>query len=336
MAARENYMEILASEPPSLQGGGAMEVLPLDSRHAWIRLKLGTEHTDLMMAAFLSVPYPSGLRRLLAREPDLQAVVVDRIPPGLAETAAAEGISIIDRNGYGRVVRSGFVYVAPAPPRPSTLSGGSSRSPFAPKASRVVRLLLVAPRRRWRLTAIADEVGVDPGNTHRILASLLETGMVERDEDEYVVTDPGSLLEAWAEFNRWPRERIRLPVSGRLESTIRDLVEVLGDEVAISGEFAAERWAPSLPAQSALLHCFGRSAWERLGQDAASSSFSPPGHLPSGQLLVTLADAGMGQFGDVVDGFPLAHPVQVFIDLYRARDRGREAAEHLRHELLRY
>jgi hypothetical protein len=184
---------------------------------------------------------------------------------------------------------------------------------------------------------MAEEVGVDPGNAHRILASLLETGMVERDEDEYVVTDPGSLLEAWAESHRWPRERIRLPISGELGSTIRDLVEVLEGAVVISGEFAAERWTPYLPAQSALLHCFGRRAWERLGQqDAERPTYSPPGHLPSGQLLVTLADEGVAQFSEFIDGFPLVHPVQVYVDLFRARGRGREAAEHLRHERLPY
>jgi hypothetical protein len=299
-----------------------------------LRLSYGTGQTELL-AAYLSVPYPSGLRRLLAHETRLDAVVVDRISPGLTEEARAAGLAVLDRSGYGRVVRPGFVYVAPPPPRPPSFAM-SSRSPFAPKASRIVRMMLAEPAGRWRLSSIAASVDVDPGNTHRVLASLLETGMVERDEDEYVVTDAGSLLEAWAEFNRWPRERRRLPISGELEATMSDVLDVLEGSIAISGEFAAERWAPYLPAQSALVHCFARDAWDRLADVATGPAYAPPGQLPAGQILVTLSDEGVGQFGGVVDGFPLVHPAQAYVDLYRARGRGREAAEHLRRECLPY
>lgn len=334
MASHLSPLEALASKPRPLEGGGELSATPLDERHALVRLQYGSTAVDLL-AAYLSVPYPSGLRRLAAREPGLEAVVVDRIPPGLAEAASTAGIAILDRHGYGRVVRPGFVYVAAPPPRlgPRPVS---SRSPFAPKASRIVRMLLANPLGRWRLSSIADIVQIDPGNTHRVLASLLETGTVERDEDEYIVTDPGSLLEAWADSTRLPREQVRLPIAGTLASTIRDLLVVLDDSAVVSGELAAELLAPYLPAQSAVLHCFRREAWERLGQDAGAEHHRPPSDAQVGQLLVTFADEGVAQFHSTADGLPLAHPAQVYVDLSRARGRGREAAEHLRRELLGY
>ena len=39
-------------------------------------------------------------------------------------------------------------------------------------------------------------------------------------------------------------------------------------------------------------------------------------------------------FSDVRDGLPLVSPQQLYVDLYRDRGRGREAAEHVRREVL--
>jgi len=329
-------MHSVAAAPPELSGGVAIHVEPLDEGHALVALAAGGNRI-VLKAAYLTVPYPSGLRRLIAREPALDLILVDHARQGLIEAAAAADIAILDRLGHGRVVKPGFVYVAPAPPGASR-GAAPTRSPFAPKASRVVRTMLIEPMARWRLTSLAEQTVLNPGNVHRILAALLETGMVERDEDEYVVSDPGSLLEAWAESHRWPRDHVRLPVSGNLRGTLRDLMEVLDYSVVISGEFAAEAWAPYLPARRALIHCLSQDAWARIREEdsARANRFAPPGHLAEGQLAVVLSDEGVADHAQMVDGLPLAHPVQVYVDLFGDRGRGREAADHVRNARLGY
>jgi hypothetical protein len=324
-------MEALAEDPPALQGGGELQVWLADPRHARLLLNFGGARVELA-AAFLSVPYPSGLHRLLTREPDVDAVVVDRIPTGLIEAATDAGVAVLDRHGHGRVVRPGFVYVAP-PPRHTPAFSRSSTSPFAPKASRLVRALLVEPSMRWRLSSLAEAVDVDPGNAHRVLASLMTAGLLERDEDEYVTSDPGSLLEAWAEANRRPREQVSIPVPGALEDEIRVILPTLGPAAVVSGELAAERMAPYLPAQSALIHCYDRVAWERLAR-GITPRYIPEGSVLAGRLVVDLVDEGVAQFGETTNGLPLVHPVQAYVDLFGSRGRGREAGEHLRRELI--
>src|SRR5262245_60432781 len=87
--------------PPKLEGDVGLEVLPMEHD-----LRLRFLHKGVvaeLRAAFLSVPYPSGLRRLLAGRPEIEAVVVEHIPSGLDAAAREAGISYLDQQGNGMV-----------------------------------------------------------------------------------------------------------------------------------------------------------------------------------------------------------------------------------------
>jgi IclR helix-turn-helix domain len=327
----DNPLESFASRPPALQGGVQLQVDLLDPRSARLRVRHSGIAADLL-AAYLSVPYPSGLRRLLAQRPEVEAVIVDHLPSGLIHAAEESGIGVLDVHGYGRLVANGLVYVA-APPPASPARKRSATSPFAPKASRVVRALLaVDPGRHWRVSELAGLVEVDVGNAHRILASLVEMGLVERDEEAYLVVDPGSLLDAWAESQRPVSERVSI-ASEHLVSDLLELVAAASGEAVASGEFATELYAPHLPGGVAALHCFSSRAVEAVQRAGPALRFVPGGQ---GRIAVDLADPGVAQFGSLLQGLPVAHPVQVYVDLFRSRGRGREAAAHLRRELIAY
>jgi hypothetical protein len=319
-----------AQRPPQLDGDIELSVDLVDDRHGVVRLRQGGVVVELD-AAGLSVPYPSGLQQLLAREQDVDLIIVDRTPPGLRAAAEKAGLSYLDLNGGGRVVAAGLVYMAPSDP--AARIEGSRSSPFAPKSSRVVRTLLTDPHNRWRLSDIAALSHLNPGNVHRALAALVERGVVERDEDAYRVADPGSLLEAWADQHQQPRERVWAPCEGDLRGCARNLLGKLGANAVVSGELAAEELAPYLPAETAIVHCLDAEAFAALAaEDEPSLSFG----APRGPILVDLADAGYGAFSSKRNGLPLASPAQVYVDLTADRGRGREAAEHLRREALRF
>lgn len=337
MAAKKQNLLLrrLAHSPPKLEGGFQLHVAPADDRHA----RLTIEHDDgvraQLRAAVLSVPFPSGLVRLLATEPDIEVVLAERIPPGLAAAARERGVGYLDPHGRGFLKAPGLVYVATPGPDPAGILSPSRASPFAPKASRVVRALLSDAERRWRVSQVAASIGLNPGNVHRILASLQEVGLVERDRESYVVPDPGSLLEAWAEASRPARQQVSLARDGSLEKAVADLVAQLRGHAAVSGELAAELLAPHLPAQSAIVHCFDADAWERLhAENAPPSPWNPP--AAPGRLVVTLADEGIGQFGSSLHGLALVSPQQLYVDLARAPGRGRQAADEVRRQRLHY
>jgi hypothetical protein len=324
--ALDSPLERFALRPPALTGGVELRVQLVDPRSARLLLSHGDTRAELL-AAYLSVPYPSGLRRLLSQRPEVDAVIVDRVPSGLIQAAEEAGVGVLDVRGHGRLVAPGLVYVAPPPPSP----GGSRRSttsPFAPKASRVVRGLLVEPEQRWRVSDLAGFVDVDVGNAHRILGSLVEMGLVERDEETYLLPDPGSLLEAWAELQRRPREWLTI-ASDQLRGDLHELVRALSGQAVVSGELAAELHEPHLRSSVATLHCFSAGAVELLQHSGPALRF--PGRA-DGRIAVDVVDPGAAQFATLIEGLPIAHPVQVYVDLCRSRGRGREAAEHRRRE----
>ena len=329
---QQNPLRRLADRPPALEGGIAVGVELDDDQRGVVQLSHGDVAVRLR-AVGLSVPYPSGLERLLVADPDAQLVVVERAPRGLRIAAKAAGVSYLDLRGRGRVIAPGLVYVAEQFP---DLGGmvSSKSSPFAPKASRVVRVLLSNVGLPWRLSDVAALADLNPGNVHRALSALVDQGLVERDEDAYVVADPGSLLEAWAEQLQPSRDRVRLPVEGELRPFVADLVERFAGHAVVSGELAAENHAPYLPAESAVVHVLSADRFAEVDQQRDRYPLVPAAGPASGQVLVDLPDAGVGDFRVVKDGLPLASPQQVYVDLARDRGRGRDAAEHLRHAVL--
>jgi hypothetical protein len=328
----------LAKKPPALVGGVSLKVEAKDDRHADLRLEHDGHRLQLKAAA-LPVPYPSGLRALLAAEPDIEAVIVERIPPGLKAAAEELGIGYLDVRGGGRLVGPGFVYVAQ--PFPALPGVARKSSPFAPKASRVVRALLSEPERDWRLSDIAALVNLNPGNVHRALSALVEGGYVERDGDNYVIANPGSMLEAWADISSPARERVSIPAGDGLRKAIRGVIKDLDGNAVVSGEFAAELLAPHLPAKSAVIHCLDAGAWPAV---VSQVDERPSGNFPAvglmgpapGRLAIDLPDEGVAHFSRSVRGLEVVSPVQLYVDLYKQPGRGREAAEEVRRQLLGY
>ncbi len=106
---QDSVLRRFAQSPPTLGGDIELSVDLVDDQGVGsCRLRQGDLAVELD-AAGLSVPYPSGLQQLLAREQDVDLIVVDRAPPGLREAAEKAGLSYLDLHGGGRVVAAGLV-----------------------------------------------------------------------------------------------------------------------------------------------------------------------------------------------------------------------------------
>jgi hypothetical protein len=335
-SSEQNPLRRFAARPPAPEFGNVTFSASLldDGQEGTVRVT-HADQTVALRAAGLTLPYPSGLDRARARFPDAELFVVDRAPRGLRRAASEQGVNYLDLRGHGRVVVPGFVYVAE--PRPDVAGlVRNSASPFAPKASRVVRALLSDPSARWRLSDLAALSHSNPGNVHRTLSALVDSGVVERDEDSYVVADPGSLLEAWAEQKQVAREQVSVAVEGTLREDVERWLERLGGHAVVSGELAAEILAPYLPAESAIVHALSTDAFAAIEGNRARFPLLSGLAPGAGRLVLDLADEGVADFGTSAQGLPLASPQQVYVDLAGDVGRGREAAEHLRRHVLAY
>src|SRR5881296_1274965 len=77
------------------------------------------------------------------------------------------------------------------------------RSLFAPRATRVIRVLLVEPARAWRLEELAHAAAVSLGHAHNVVKRLEQLAWVEREESQKIrLGKPADLLESWASRTR--------------------------------------------------------------------------------------------------------------------------------------
>lgn len=75
---------------------------------------------------------------------------------------------------------------------------------FSRKASRVVRVLLISPKKGWTIKKLSKEAEVSLGFTHAVIMSLIDQGHVYRDDSYRLkVSDPVKLIQRWAAYHNY-------------------------------------------------------------------------------------------------------------------------------------
>jgi len=86
----------------------------------------------------------------------------------------------------------------------------SLRSLYAPKASRILRVLLANPIDRiWKVKELGEESGVSIGLVSNVKKLLDEREWIEDHEVGFSLSDPGALLREWAENYSYRNSRPR-------------------------------------------------------------------------------------------------------------------------------
>ncbi len=65
------------------------------------------------------------------------------------------------------------------------------RTLFAPKASRILRILLEEPRRAWTLTGLAEKTGVSLGQIFKVKERLLDLELMSSTDEGVILSKPG-------------------------------------------------------------------------------------------------------------------------------------------------
>src|SRR5213079_2603808 len=171
-----------------------------------VKFRLG-EQEYLLIAEVCSLGQPRQIRAAVTRLSDIRREVPAAYPLAAAVYIAPQSARILKTNNFGYVDLSGNCYVAlenvliekegKRNVRPSTRP---LRSLFAPRATRVVRVLLTEPHRAWRLEELARAAEVSLGHSHNVISRLEDLRWVERDHAQRLhLGKPADLLEAWRE-----------------------------------------------------------------------------------------------------------------------------------------
>src|SRR5438477_6785140 len=182
--------------------------------------KIGTQAADLLLKFRLggqehvfvvevsSLGQPRQIRAVVTRFQEIKREVPNAYPVATAVYIGPQSARILKSHGFGYVDLSGNCQLAfenvliekegKRNVRPSTRP---LRSLFAPRATRVVRVLLVEPGRAWRLEELGRAAEVSLGHSHNVIKRLEELAWVARDDRQrFRLSKPADLREGWFEL----------------------------------------------------------------------------------------------------------------------------------------
>lgn len=283
-----------------------------------------------------SVHFNDKVQRLKAaaqQENRIPLLAAPSLSPQRQEFLRGQGICFVDLSGNAWIKAPGVLIDH----RSSAKSAGGFRevnSPFADKASLVLRVMMEDPARAWGNNELAAQAGVSAGWASQICHRLEELRYAVRAEDRKLkLFRPQDIVEDWVEFYRLRKRqehRFRLPADsvGSVMKAVRDS-RCLRDHAALfSSQAGASLIAPHASFREVHVYSDGLPAslddWRRelALEDSASSE--------SNLVLVSPYYGVAGRYGSqVIEGFPLVSDLQLYLDLRSYPLRGEEAARDL-------
>lgn len=198
---------------------------------------------------------------------------------------------------------------------------------YAPKAERVLRVLLCNPGKEWKIKELAAESEVSLGQASNVKRALFDRELVSGKRGGFRLTDPVALLSAWAENYNYRKNEVRefysLKSISDIENTMAGYCNQRKINYALTGFSGAARIAPAVRYKKAMIHAadLGEDDFLKLSLKKVKSG----GNL----LLFTPYDDGIFYGSHPVDNTQVASDIQVYLDLQSFRGRGEEAAQVL-------
>jgi hypothetical protein len=279
------------------------------------------------------------LRDYLAhdRRPATPVLIAPYLSPEGRALCREQEVGFLDFEGNVRLVFDGVFIERSVPNKPSA-ERRELRSLFRPKSAQVLRVMLRDPRRAWRVTELAEAAGVSLGHVSNVRSGLLGREWAEVADEGVRLRRPDEVLDAWRDVYE-PPAGARLGFYTTLHGSGFEVVARQAlrsgphDGRAAFASFSAAHW----------LAPYGRTGTQyfyadEVGLERLRSALKLTSAAKGENVVVTLL-AEDGVLRDAVEPAPGAvctSAVQTYLDLAASGERGREAAEHLRQERLRW
>lgn len=308
-----------------------------------VKFRMGpAEHAVVITVS--SPGQPRQLREAMTRLSDLKREVPGAFGLVAAPYISPHGSALLKRNGLGYIDLSGNCYISfdnvlierEGKPnlRPSTRP---LRSLFAPRATRVARVLLVDPQHDWRLEELAKAAEVSLGHAHNVVKRLEDLSWVERGDHQRIhVARPGDLLDGWVEAYTYRANAIEAyfspePVTRRLIGELARAAQAEGRRFAFTMHSGAALVAAKVRVPA--IHCYLEGNPEPV---ARAMGFGPAAGSAGNVHLLDPYDEGVFYAPVVKGGVPVVCLPQLYVDLFHYDRRGREQALHLRRQAIGY
>jgi hypothetical protein len=259
-------------------------------------------------------------------------VMAPYLSPQAREACKEERVGYLDFMGNAHIAFD-TVYIEREVARRPEPERRLLRSLYKPKSARILRRLLSEPKRSWRTAELAEAAKVSAGLVSTVGARLREHGWAEHTDQGLALVAPNDLLDSWAENYDLPRGEEHRCYTTLHGSALFDSLRGLAIEkgrTALASFSAAEWLAPFVRHPNTYFYAdeAGLAALIRiLGLKDA----------PKGANVIIVIPEEDGVLDDarqVADGLVATSPIQTYLDLMHAGDRGQEGAAQLRSQLL--
>lgn len=307
-----------------------------------VKFQMGSQE-HLLALQVGGLGQPRQIREAVTRLSEIRRALPAAYPVAVAEYIGPQSASLLRRNSFGYVDLSGNCYLAfenvliekEGKPnvRPSTRP---LKALFAPRATRVVRVLLVDPQHTWRLEELAKAAEVSLGHAHNVVKRLEELGWAVRGEHQRIyLAKPADLLDAWCESYSYRQNEVATyfspeRITRRLMAEIARVALAEGRRYAFTLHSGAALVAPNI--RFPVIHCYLEGALDPFARALGLR----PGEGEGNVHLLTPYDQGVFYGRLEKGGLSVACLPQLYADLYRYERRGREQAEYLRREAMGY
>jgi len=288
---------------------------PRHARSAVLELRNYVAHRAPQATPVFIAPYISPAVRLLCEE---------------------KGVGFLDLEGNARIAFGGVFIERVVADKPMA-EQRELKSLFRPKSAQVLRALLREPGRAWRVTELSEVSGVSLGHVSNVRTGLIDREWARASDGGLVLSAPDALLDAWRDsYTAPPGERLRFytPLHGSaLEEAARTALRAddAPGHAAAFASFSAAQWLSPYGRTSTAYFFADKEGLRKL---QAALKLTP---TSKGENVVVTVPKDLGLLTDTVEPAPGAvctSPIQTYLDLSIAGERGAEAASHLRQERL--
>lgn len=201
------------------------------------------------------------------------------------------------------------------------------RSLFSPRSTRVLRVLLADPTRRWYVRDLAAEARISLAQTSKLKRALLDQDLLGEERRRFWLAKPEDLLRDWAQAYTYEvndvqslYSMLRIP---EVEERLAAECEQRGVRYGLALLSGANRVAPFARYDRAFVFID-----ERAEEIASALELKA---VPTGANVILLRPYDEGVFYGIqeVGGAKVVSDVQLYLDLKSYKGRGEEAADFL-------
>lgn len=201
----------------------------------------------------------------------------------------------------------------------------SSKSVFSPKSSRVLRVLLSDPSKKWYVEDLSREADISIGLTSRVKQSLLSLEWIKEENKSFYLAKPEEALDQWVNRYSYTKNPAVSFYSNLGEEELESAVVKECNRRKLRYGLAlfsgARRVAPFVRFMRSFFYIDGSI------EDVAAELQFRKVESGANVTLIQPYDAGVLYGLQNIDGVNVVSDMQLYLDLKGYKGRGEEAAQ---------